>query len=44
MAFDDIKIYTASAIAKSGGPTSENFFTINDGFYEFSEMKEFILR
>ncbi|CAG8512436.1 14519_t:CDS:2, partial [Racocetra fulgida] len=44
MAFDDMKIYTTSAIAKSGGPTSENFFTINDGFYEFSEMKEFILR
>ncbi|CAG8460474.1 29049_t:CDS:10 [Gigaspora margarita] len=39
MAFDDIKFYTQSAIAKSGGPTSDNFFTINDGFYELSHQR-----
>ncbi|GBB90669.1 hypothetical protein RclHR1_01770017 [Rhizophagus clarus] len=44
MSFDDIKNRTDSAIAKSGGATFKNFFSIHDGFDEYEEMKEFILR
>ncbi len=42
MSFDDINIYSASGIAKSGGITFKDFFSIHDGFYECNEMSEFI--
>jgi hypothetical protein len=44
MSFDDINIYSASAIAKSGGITYKDFFSIHDGFYECNEMSKFIRR
>ena len=44
MSFDDINIYSASAIAKSGGASFKDFFSIHDGFYECNEMSEFIQR
>ncbi|RIA83918.1 hypothetical protein C1645_833072 [Glomus cerebriforme] len=38
MSFDDIKSHTASAVAKSGGATYKNFFSIHDGFYKCDKM------
>ncbi|RGB34115.1 hypothetical protein C1646_760913 [Rhizophagus diaphanus] len=38
MGFDDITNHNASAVAKSGGATFENFFSIHDGFNKYDEM------
>ena len=44
MNFEDIRIHTSSAIAKSGGATYKNFFSMHNGFYGYEEMKKFIRR
>jgi hypothetical protein len=41
---EDIRVHTSSAIAKSGGATYKNFFSMHNGFYEYEEMKKFIRR
>ncbi|CAG8655055.1 7622_t:CDS:2 [Funneliformis caledonium] len=43
MSFNDIKIHAASAIAKSGGSTFKNFFSIHDGFYKCIQLLEHAL-
>ncbi|CAI2176756.1 2517_t:CDS:2 [Funneliformis geosporum] len=44
MSFEDIKNFTSSTIAKPNGPSFEDFFFIHDGFYENSEMSNYIQR
>ncbi|GES79877.1 hypothetical protein GLOIN_2v1558481 [Rhizophagus clarus] len=44
MSFFDIENYTAPAIAKPGGATFKNFFSLHDGFYKCDEMRKFIRR
>jgi hypothetical protein len=44
MSFEDIKNYASSSIAKHHGPSFEDFFFVHDGFYENSEMSNYIQR
>lgn len=44
MSFDDITNYASTSIAKFNEPSFGDYFFIHDGFYEDSEMSNYIQR